>query len=142
MKLSKEQRWQWQRLTPNQRRLLVSHRRDELENEELDRRETLADLELEFGPQQWDATVATLAEGDNDGERRGGVEDYEMTLGEIGFEMGLSSESIRIIQEKAFGKLRNSPLLRELFFGDVGKRATRTSVDLVNLALAAIGRAR
>ena len=102
----------------------------------------MADLELEFGPQQWDATVATLAEGDNDGERRGGVEDYEMTLGEIGFEMGLSSESIRIIQEKAFGKLRNSPLLRELFFGDVGKRATRTSVDLVNLALAAIGRAR
>lgn len=116
---TEEQRTQWRSLTPYTRRLLVSHRRDDLEREEAARRDTLHDLEEVWGPLQWDATVAVLAEGEPDGDERAphGVEP-EMTLEEIGVALGLSRGRIYQIEQQALRKLEQNAIVHELVFGE------------------------
>ncbi len=75
------------------------------------------DLETAFGPRQWDATVAVLAEGEaeesdwptySDGEPDG------LTFDEIGAEFGISHTRVRQIVLGALRKLRASPVVHEL----------------------------
>lgn len=116
--MNPKQRNAWERLTPNQRRLLMSHRPDELERAESLRAEIVSDLETEFGPRQWEATLAVVAEGESE-EREPGrpstasAPDGE-TYEEIGRAFDLSPERIRQIEAGALQKLRRSPLIFEM----------------------------
>lgn len=116
--VSESQRDAWYRLTPNKRRLLLSHRPDELEQAETLRAGVLSDLADEFGPQQWDATLAVIAEGEAGGEEsRSDDEEAERTFAEVGQELGVCAQRVRQIQARAFEKLRRNPLAFELYAG-------------------------
>ncbi len=113
----------WKRLTPNQRRLLMSDRRDPLEEEEWARQDAMSALEKTNGPQQWEASLATTiepwtwSEAPPQPDRRLWV----MTNQEIAKELGISSERVKQILEKALSKLRHpsrSELLYELLHGE------------------------
>lgn len=99
-------RERWKRLTPYHRRLLKSHLPDDFERDVDGRADLLAELETVFGPRQWDATVAVLAEGDEALERVR-EPDYAMTLEEVGVELGVHRERVRQMQERALEKLRD-----------------------------------
>lgn len=109
----------WRSLSPNQRRLLSSHRNDELESEESMSRDAMSALEEAFGPRQWDVTVATLAEGEPDRDDLKTDPPNEKTLRVVGNELGYSVERTRQIEQRALRKLRNDPLIYELYFGEV-----------------------
>jgi hypothetical protein len=104
---------EWLRLPRWQRARLISHRPDELEMETSLRAGVLADLESEWGPRQWDATVAVLAECEESTPRERDPQ-YEMTLAEIGVHFRLSGDRVRQIQEQALRRLRNNREVRDL----------------------------
>lgn len=109
----------WKQLSPNMRRLLVSHRRDELETEQDLLSGTMRDLETEFGSRTWPTSAAVVAEGEDE-DRRSEDDHACMTLREVGDVLGLSPERTRQIQDGALRKLRQYflPLLQELFYGE------------------------
>ncbi len=115
----------WRRLSSNKRRILLSHLPDEMEREATALRDLRADMAHEYGPLQWDATVAVLAEPDEErglitAERRSDNW-YEATLDEVASELGIVKERARQIQEKAIRKLRRPgriAILHELYFGE------------------------
>jgi hypothetical protein len=114
-----KQRAHWQRLSPNHRRILVSHRRDPFEQDEHARRSTRHALEFAFGPTQWEATVALLAEGEasTDELRRANKDapdEDEWTLEDIGILLGVGRERVRCIEADALAKLRASPAIAAL----------------------------
>jgi DNA-directed RNA polymerase sigma subunit (sigma70/sigma32) len=117
--MTPKQRAHWQRLSPNHRRILVSHRRDDFEQDEHAARTTRRALEFASGPTQWDATVAVLAEGEptHDELRRANKDapdEDEWTLADIGTLLGLHRERVRCIQNDALAKLRASPAIAAL----------------------------
>ena len=98
----------------------MSHLPDDIERDQNLRFSIGTALENVYGPRQWDATIALIAEGEaeavdwpthSDGEPDG------MTLEEIGDHYGLSRERARGIIQKALWKLRQLPLVREMFLG-------------------------
>lgn len=103
--MTPKQQRAWRRLSPNKRRILTSHRPDEFERQEEMRREVFADLEETFGPRQWDATVALLAEGEPtvEGSTEG---DHGMTFDEIGKELGLTRSGATQVYERALHHFR------------------------------------
>lgn len=122
MNRSPAQRRAWRALSPHKRRILTSHRPDYFEGDMALRSSIMTALENVYGPRQWDATVAVLAEGEaeavdypapSDGEPDG------MTLAEIGDHFGVSSARIMQIIAKALRKLRSDPIAREMIFGHV-----------------------
>ena len=139
---SEAQREAWRKLSPYHRFLIMAERPDDLEHEQSLRSDTLYGLESEFGPRQWDATVAILSEGEAeevdymtyaDGEPDG------MTFGEIGEELGLSRERVRQMILQALRKMSEHPVIRELRFASrPGLMATAEDIDAaIERALAA-----
>lgn len=121
-------RERWALLSPWKKMLLMSERPNELERLEDYERRTMRALEWRNGDRQWDATVAVLAEGEAEEVDRMTPADAApdgMTLDEIGAALaeeqgdwvGPSRERIRQIIERALGKLRQDPIIRELYFG-------------------------
>ena len=95
----------------------MAERPDEIEHEQSLRDETFFALERTFGPRQWDATVAILAEGEAEGVDYTTPADGEpdgLTLQEIATELGLSRGRVWQIIMCAFRKLRTHPTIREL----------------------------
>lgn len=120
----------WEALGPNLRRLAVSHRPDELEAASSYRAETMADLEAEFGPRQWAATIAVIAEGEPDAADNEPQDPDGDTFATIGRDMFLSVERVRQIHEGALRKLRRNPLFFELFHGRPPTWAERNSMGM------------
>lgn len=114
-----KQQASWHKLTPNQRRILVSHRPDEMERDEELRASTMSDLVAEFGPQQWDATLAVIAEGEGEQSdtRESGYCVDGCYLQEVADAIGLSRERTRQIEQDAMGKIRRNPLMFEVYHG-------------------------
>lgn len=144
MRRTDAQRDAWWELDPWRRRLLISHRPDELERDEALARETLADLEAVWGPREWGPDLATLAEGeceriDEDDAEWG---DGMMTLAEIGAELDLSRERVRGIIDGALRKVRGNRrtirVLAEFFhddFIDLDQSTSLTTVTEIDEAL-------
>lgn len=101
-----EQERVWRRLTANQRRILLSHRPDELERDEVMRREIWRALESRLGARLWSASVAEQAEALEDEGQRRKDPFFAMELGEIGDALGLSKERVRQLIQRALEKLR------------------------------------
>lgn len=125
----------WLRLTPSQRYTLSSHLPGELERAESMRASILSDLSDEFGPQQWDATLAVIAEGESDRfdtiptcrtNYHGVPLPDGCTLEEVGREIGVTRERVRCIEAKAMRKLRRSAYALELLEEIVGERTCGT----------------
>lgn len=113
----REQRDRWRKLSPYHRHLLMSDRPDDLEREMTYRAEALADMVAEYGPQQWDATIAILAEGEAKEVDRPTFADGEpdgLGFREIGDELGLSHTRVRQILLTGLRKLRDLPLVQEM----------------------------
>ncbi len=116
----------WHRLSKHTRSLLLSHRPDELERHQNLRRETREDLERHFGPMQWDATVAIVAEGEKTGadDSPGGTDEDDgcMSLDQIGEHFGITKGMAHLIVKRALRKLVMHPttfdILRELHTGE------------------------
>lgn len=120
MMRTEAQRRAWRALSPNKRRILMSHVPDDLERDMKLRSSIITALSNVYGPLQWDATIAALAEGDAEAADRFTYTDGEpdgMTFEEIGNELGTDRERPRQIMLKAFSKLRQLPIVREMFFG-------------------------
>lgn len=124
----------WYRLTPNQRRILLSHRPDELERDEALREGTMSDLVAEFGPQQWDATLAVIAEGESEHfdtvpacrtNYYGVPLPDGCTLAEVGAELGVTKQRAMCIEAEAMRKLRKNPFAQELRDALVDRDARR-----------------
>ena len=144
-------RERWALLSPWKKMLLMSERPNELERLEYYERRTMRALEWRYGDRQWDATVAVLAEGEAEEVDRMTPADAApdgMTLDEIGAALaeeqgdwvGPSRERIRQIIKRAMGKLRQDPIMRELYFGSSRVESTGVIVDEVAID-AAIKRA-
>jgi hypothetical protein len=89
----------------------------------------MADLEAEFGPRQWDATIAVVAEGEFDGV--GEPQDHDGdTFATIGQDMFISVERVRQIHDAALRKLRRNPLIFELFHGRRPTWAERNAMGM------------
>jgi len=114
-----KQQASWRKLTPNQRRILLSHRPDELERDEELQASTMSDLVAEFGPQQWDATLAVVAEGEweQSDTRESGYYVDGCYLQEVADAIGLSKERTRQIELEAMDKIRRNPLMFEVYHG-------------------------
>lgn len=140
MMRTKEQRAAWRRLSANQRRILSSHFPDDLERDEVLARDTMADLEVEFGPRCWAVTTATVAEGHgSDNEAR---DVPAMSFAEIGRAMGISAMRTLQIFEGALSKLRRSSVLQQLYFGETVSKTKRfVQVDQADQWREQIGRA-
>lgn len=117
--MNHKQQVAWQKLTPNQRRMLLSHRPGELERDEAIQSSTLSDLVAEFGPQQWDATLAVIAEGEGEQSdtRESGYCVDGCYLQEVADAIGLSRERTRQIEQEAMAKIRRNPLMFEVYYG-------------------------
>jgi len=90
----------------------------------------MADLEAEFGPRQWDATIAVVAEGEHDGAD-GEPQDHDGdTFVTIGRDMSLSVERVRQIHDAALRKLRRNALIFELFHGRHPTWAERNAMGM------------
>lgn len=96
----------WSSLSPNNRRILLSHRPDDFERDMALSHSIVTALENVFGPREWRADAARLEEGEEDERRWPKESEYAMTLGEIGDELGVSRERVRCIIASAFSKLR------------------------------------
>lgn len=122
-----QQRASWAKLSARHRKILLSHRRDDLEQTERFYQGVMKDLEMRFGDRQWDATLAVLAEGESDGSEDEGLEgqpgDGCFTLHQVGIELGVGRDRARQIQEGALRKLRANDtvfhLLREYYDGTI-----------------------
>lgn len=121
--MNQNQRAAWLRLSPAQRRILSSHLLCELEREEFMRSDVLSDLVAEFGPQQWDATLAVIAEGESEHfdtvpacktNYYGVPLPDGCTLAEVGAELGVTKQRAMCIEAGAMRKLRRSPYAQEL----------------------------
>jgi hypothetical protein len=110
MILTEAQRRAWVTLSPNKRRILVSHRRDEFEQEFATYVSIMTALENVFGPRIWEVKTADLAEGEVENETELNSWKHEcepaMTYEEIGKEIGLSRDRVRHIEQIALKKLR------------------------------------
>jgi hypothetical protein len=131
------------RLSPNKRRLLLSHRRDSLESDEWLAAITMRDLERNMGAREWPMSTVHVAEPEPDeSDRRPGDVGYAMELREIGDVLGCGVERVRQIQEQALRKLRHPS--RACFLSewrDVSPRArpsapVRTPIAVIDVALA------
>lgn len=99
---SEAQRAAWKRLTPNQRRLLMSDRPDEFERESALSQEMFAALEEAFGPRRWPTSTAIASEPDSEpSEYQKKDRGYAMSITEMAEEMGLSRERVSQILEGA-----------------------------------------
>lgn len=121
--MNQNQRAAWRRLSPAQRRILSSHLPGEFEREESMRSDVLSDLAAEFGPQQWDATLAVIAEGESEyfdtvptckTNHYGVPVPDGCTLAEVGAELGVTKQRAMCIEAGAIRKLRRSPYAQEL----------------------------
>lgn len=133
--MSQNRRDAWRRLSPAQRRILSSHLLCELEREESMRSDVLSDLAAEFGPQQWDATLAVIAEGESehfDAVPACKTNYYGVplpdgcTLAEVGAELGVTRQRAMCIEAEAMRKLRRSPFAQELRDALVDRDTRRT----------------
>lgn len=122
-------RERWRALSPYHRYLLMAERPDEFEREERLRSETVLDLESAFGPRQWDATVAVIAEGEAEEGDYAGFEPEAMTLAEIGQEFSLSRERVRRLIQEALAKMGCHPIIRELHLGFPPPLATDEEIN-------------
>lgn len=129
-----KQQASWRKLTPNQRRILVSHRPDEMERDEELRASIMSDLVAEFGPQQWDATLAVIAEGESEHfdtvpacrtNYYGVPLPDGCTLAEVGAELGVTKQRAMCIEAEAMRKLRKNPFAQELRDALVDRDARR-----------------
>lgn len=109
MRRTEEQRRRWAALSPNKRRILLSHLPDDLERDTALCASVTTALENAYGPRDWPASAATLAEGEGEGRIGRWPQDppYAMTCGEIGAVLGLSRSRVLGIIETALGKLRH-----------------------------------
>ena len=121
--MNQNQRAAWRRLSPAQRRILSSHLPGEFEREESMRSDVLSDLAAEFGPQQWDATLAVIAEGESEHfdtvpacktNYYGVPLPDGCTLAEVVAELGVTKQRAMCIEAGAMRKLRRSPYAQEL----------------------------
>lgn len=117
------QREAWRRLAPYKRRLIAAERPDSIEADLSLRSSIVTALENVFGPRVWDASLATLAEGEADEAdlSPSGDQPWAMTYEEIGEVFGVSSSRIKQIERDAFRKLLKGPryyILRELLYDD------------------------
>lgn len=117
--MTNDERLRWNRLSPNTRRLLVSHRRDDFERDTAFREEALADMVSAFGPMELQASAARQEEPDEWTleERRAfqaECRSYAMTHEEIGLEFGISRALVRRIEANALRKLRHPSRARLL----------------------------
>ncbi len=111
MSRTEAQRRAWRGLSPNARRILVSHLPDELERDLALRASVRTALENVYGPRVTPASAARVEEGDDDGDKdRWPREDGPaMTYDEIGMELGgLSRTRVMEIINRALRKLRHS----------------------------------
>ena len=132
MRRTDAQREAWRRLRPHQRALIMAQRPDDLERDEALRSETWRELESEFGPRQWDVTVAVLAEGEaeeTDYKTHADGEPDGMTFTEIGHELNLSRERARQAILGALRKMSEHPVIRELYFGHRSGMADPKQID-------------
>lgn len=98
----------------------MSHLPDELEREMLMRHSVHTALENVYGPRQWDATIAIIAEGESEEADRMTVADAEpdgASLREIADELGCSTTRVIQIISGALRKLRAKQVVREMFLG-------------------------
>lgn len=120
----------WRLLSPWQQWLIAQEMPDDLEREEDYYRRTMRALEWRNGDRQWDATLAVLAEGEAEDVDWMTASDREpdgMTLDEIGDalaeeygdRLGTSRERVRQIIMGAMRKLRELPIVQEMFYGEV-----------------------
>lgn len=93
----------WEALSPRERALILSG--DELGRISAEREELLAQLVAECGPMRHDRPVV---HPDWLVSRAAETEDYAMSLGEIGEELGLCRERVRQIIEGALTKMRRA----------------------------------
>ena len=100
------QRQTWFKLSLNKRRILLSHRPDELEEELNMKASIMTALVNVYGPREFDQESVRVEEGDGEGERTGTESGPEMTYDEIGAALGgLSRERVRMIINQALMKL-------------------------------------
>ena len=115
---SEAQRAAWRKLRPHHRAWIMAERPDEIEREQTLRDETFFALENAFGPRQWDATVAILAEGEPEGaaDHASSADDDPdgLTLQAIAIELGLSRARVWQILMRGLDKMRTHPTIREL----------------------------
>lgn len=135
------QREAWRNLDPWRRRLLTSHRPDDVEQEAALCHSVMTALENVYGPREWTPAAARVEEGDGDGdgdEARGG--DFAMTYGEIGEAFGISRERVRGIINTALQKLlHNAALsgLHEIMYGERAPVVAQLDRAMANAANAA-----
>lgn len=129
---SKAQKEAWKKLSAHQRKLLMSHLPDDLEREMNLRSSILTACSNVYGPYQWDATLALLAEGEADTVDRPKPSDYEpdgASIREIADECKVSTARVHHILHAAYGKLRCKKIMQELFYGEVPEENMVSPLD-------------
>ena len=107
----------WKKLLACQRKILVSHRPDDLERDQALRASILTALQNVYGPRTLGFEIARVEEGEDGGdETRWPRQDGPvMSYGEVGEVMGLSRGGVQALEARAFRKLReNARHLRHL----------------------------
>lgn len=130
MRRSPEQLEAWRRLSPRVRRMLLSHRPDFIEQDEIAARATLRALERRFGPRIEPVRTYSPPELESGDEPEAAPELMPWSV--IAAEIGVSIERARQIAESAMRKLRANPIVFELHFGE-RPRVTVADIDLAIL---------
>lgn len=118
---TRTQRDAWKTLSSSKRRLLLSHLPDEFESEMNLRSSIMTACSNVFGPFQWDAVVATLAEGEAEEIDRPKTSDHEpdgMSVREIANELEVSTGRVHEIMNRAFRRLHSRSIVHELRHGE------------------------
>jgi hypothetical protein len=110
MRRSQAQQRAWKRLSPRQRKLLMSHLPDEMEQDERLVHSVLTALSNVYGPRLLGTSAARVEDGEDvSGWRRRRLDrepPWSMTHKEIGVVLGITASRVQVIEQEAFRKFR------------------------------------